>query len=113
MTADALSRIYGEANPALTYTVGGMGLVNGDTLSGALATGAMSNSVPGAYIISIGTLEVSSNYLIDFVEGVLEIGSGMTLAPMLLANKVFPEFLFAPVLPFSEYSDEELETLSQ
>ena len=38
VTADAASRAYGDANPALTYQVGGSGLVNGDTLSGALAT---------------------------------------------------------------------------
>ena len=38
VTADAKSRAYGDANPALTYQVGGAGLVNGDTLSGALAT---------------------------------------------------------------------------
>ena len=31
MTADAKSRAYGDANPALTYQVGGSGLVNGDT----------------------------------------------------------------------------------
>ena len=40
MTADAQSRAYGDANPALTYQVGGSGLVNGDSLSGALATSA-------------------------------------------------------------------------
>ena len=40
VTADAKSRAYGDANPALTYQVGGSGLANGDTLSGALATSA-------------------------------------------------------------------------
>ena len=40
VTADAKSRAYGDANPALTYQVGGSGLVNGDTLSGALVTSA-------------------------------------------------------------------------
>jgi hypothetical protein len=34
VTADAKSRAYGDANPALTYQVGGSGLVNGDSLSG-------------------------------------------------------------------------------
>jgi hypothetical protein len=34
VTADAKSRAYGDANPALTYQVGGAGLVNGDTLVG-------------------------------------------------------------------------------
>ncbi|WP_163414109.1 MBG domain-containing protein, partial [Escherichia coli] len=40
VTADAKSRIYGDANPALTYSVGGMGLVNGDALAGGLVTAA-------------------------------------------------------------------------
>ena len=40
VTADAKSRAYGDVNPALTYQVGGSGLVNGDSLSGALATSA-------------------------------------------------------------------------
>ena len=31
VTADAKSRAYGDANPALTYQVGGSGLVNGDS----------------------------------------------------------------------------------
>jgi hypothetical protein len=33
--ADDLSRVYGAANPAMTYTVDGLGLVIGDTLYGA------------------------------------------------------------------------------
>lgn len=40
VTADNLSRVYGNANPALTFTVGDLGLVNGDQLTGALATTA-------------------------------------------------------------------------
>ncbi|WP_199805455.1 MBG domain-containing protein, partial [Bradyrhizobium lablabi] len=44
VTADPKSRAYGDANPPLTYQVGGAGLVNGDTLSGALATSATTAS---------------------------------------------------------------------
>ena len=52
VTADAKSRAYGDANPALTYQVGGSGLVNGDTLSGALATSATTASNVGIYGIT-------------------------------------------------------------
>ena len=62
VTADAKSRDYGDANPVLSYTVGGSGLVNGDTLSGALSTSAASSSDVGNYPITIGTLSASSNY---------------------------------------------------
>src|SRR3546814_3719127 len=66
VTADALDRIYGDANPALTYAVGGLGLVNGDTLTGALATGATAASNVGAYAITQGDLMASSNYAVSY-----------------------------------------------
>ncbi len=47
VTADAQSRVFGDANPALTYSVGALGLVNGDTLAGSLATDATATSVAG------------------------------------------------------------------
>ena len=49
VTADAKSRAYGDANPALTYQVGGWEMVNGDNLSGALATSATTASNVGTY----------------------------------------------------------------
>ena len=75
VTADAKSRAYGEANPALTYQVGGSGLVNGDTLSGALATSATTSSDAGVYGITQGTLAASSNYAFAFV------GASLTVTP--------------------------------
>uniref|UniRef100_UPI0013DC163F MBG domain-containing protein n=1 Tax=Streptococcus pneumoniae TaxID=1313 RepID=UPI0013DC163F len=55
VTADTpASRYYGDANPALTYTVGGLGMANGDTLGGALATSASSASAVGSYAITQG-----------------------------------------------------------
>ncbi|WP_164093841.1 MBG domain-containing protein, partial [Stenotrophomonas maltophilia] len=54
VTADAKSRVYGDANPALTYTPSG--LLFSDTLSGSLATGATNSSNVGAYAITVGTL---------------------------------------------------------
>ncbi|WP_163103817.1 MBG domain-containing protein, partial [Acinetobacter baumannii] len=63
VSADAKSRVYGDANPALTYSVGGMGLVNGDMLAGALATAATSLSGVGGYAITSGSL-AHANYSI-------------------------------------------------
>jgi len=76
VTADAKSRTYGNANPALTYQVGGSGLVNGDTLSGALATSATATSDVGIYGITQGTLAASSNYAFSFV------GANLNVTPM-------------------------------
>jgi filamentous hemagglutinin family protein len=76
VTADATSRAYGDANPALTYRVGGSGLANGDTLSGALATSATAASDVGVYGITQGSLAASSNYAFTFV------GANLTITPV-------------------------------
>ena len=73
MTADAKSRAYGDANPALTYQVGGSGLANGDTLSGALATSATTASNVGAYGITQGTLAASGNYALNYASANLTV----------------------------------------
>jgi hypothetical protein len=71
VTANAQSRAYGGANPTLTYVA--TGLINGDTLTGALATtvGALSNV--GAYGITQGTLAASSNYALTYTENDLTV----------------------------------------
>lgn len=73
VTGSALSRIYGNANPALTYTVGGQGLVNGDTLTGAPTTTATVTSNIGSYPISQGSLAASGNYTLTFTPGTLAV----------------------------------------
>jgi len=73
VTADNLTRVYGNANPALTFTVGGAGLVNGDQLSGALATTAGAANAVGSAPITQGTLSASPNYAVSFANGVLTI----------------------------------------
>ena len=74
MTADAKSRAYGDANPTLTWQVGGSGLANGDSLSGALATSATVASNVGVYGITQGTLAASTNYALTYNGANLTIG---------------------------------------
>ncbi|MBQ1496963.1 MAG: hypothetical protein IIZ38_01485, partial [Sphingomonas sp.] len=69
IAANAATRVYGEANPALTYSIGGKGLVNGDTLSGALITAAAAGSNVGSYAIGQGSLAASSNYVVTGFTG--------------------------------------------
>ncbi|MGG6899001.1 MBG domain-containing protein, partial [Rhizobium sp. BR 315] len=73
VTADAQTRIYGNANPTLTYTIGGLGLVNGDTLSGDLVTAAAAGSNVGTYTISQGSLAASGNYALTFTGANLSV----------------------------------------
>lgn len=73
VSANDLSRIYGDANPALTWTVGGMGLVNSDALTGSLATTAGLTSNVGGYAIDQGTFAASGNYAMTFNAGALSV----------------------------------------
>ncbi len=73
VTANAQSRVYGDVNPTLTYTMGGDGLVNGDSLSGTLATTAATMSNVGSYAITRGTLAASSNYDLTYVQANLTV----------------------------------------
>ncbi|MGA7803879.1 MBG domain-containing protein, partial [Bradyrhizobium sp.] len=79
VTADAQSRVYGDANPALTYTVGPLGLVNGDTLAGNLSTDATPISVAGTYAITQGTLinALNPNYAIAYVGATLAVSGAL------------------------------------
>ena len=92
LTADALSRIYGNANPALTYTVGGSGLVNGDTLTGSLATSATASTGVGAIAITQGSLAANANY------GVTYVGANLTITarPITLTADAATRFMGQP-----------------
>jgi hypothetical protein len=80
VTADAQSQVYGNANPALTYTVGPLGLVNGDTLAGSLSTDATPISVAGPYAITQGTLinALNPNYAIAYTGATLVVSAAVS-----------------------------------
>jgi filamentous hemagglutinin family protein len=71
IAADDKSKRAGQADPALTYTIGGSGLVQGETLSGRLLRAA--GEYAGAYAIGQGDLTASSNYTVTFTGGTLTI----------------------------------------
>ena len=73
MTADAKSKTYGDADPALTYTYT-PSLIGGDSFSGALSRVAGENV--GTYAITQGTLSLSSNYTITYA------GANLTISPL-------------------------------
>jgi hypothetical protein len=73
VVADNQAKVYGTPDPALTFTAAG--LVNGDTLAGALSR-APGETVPGGpYAITQGTVTDASNpnYAIAFTGGALTI----------------------------------------
>ena len=80
IAANNQTRDVGATNPPLSYSVGGMGLVNGDSLSGALATSASTGSGAGTYAITRGSLTASANYSLQFIGGTLTVRT-VTLPP--------------------------------
>ena len=85
VTADSISRVYGDANPTFAATYSGF--KNGETLASSGVTGSPSlttlatpaSAVPGPYTITaaIGTL-ASGNYDFAFVDGALTVNPAPT-----------------------------------
>jgi murein DD-endopeptidase MepM/ murein hydrolase activator NlpD/lipopolysaccharide export system protein LptA len=70
VTADAKSKVYGAADPTLTYTFTPP-LVGTDTFTGVLSRATGENV--GSYSITQGTLALSNNYTLNYV------GSNLTI----------------------------------
>src|SRR5207248_674598 len=69
VTPDAAQfKIYGDSDPALTYSITNGSLVTGDSFSGALSRDPGSNV--GLYNVTQGTLSLSSNYDLTLITGV-------------------------------------------
>jgi gliding motility-associated-like protein len=62
VNADARSKVYGDADPVLTYTA--TGLVGTDALTGALDRITGENT--GTYTINQGTLSAGNNYTLNY-----------------------------------------------
>ncbi len=71
ITADGQSKVYGTADPALTYTITSGSLITGDSLTGVLARDSGENV--GTYAINQNTLSAGPNYIITFVPANLTI----------------------------------------
>ena len=77
VTADAKTKVFGEADPALTYTP--TGLAEGDVLADILNNGALTRTTGedvGSYAIGQGTLDLvsnSGNYTLSYVGANLTI----------------------------------------
>ncbi|TCC89347.1 T9SS type B sorting domain-containing protein [Pedobacter frigiditerrae] len=70
ITAEAKTKIYGDADPALTYV--STGLVGTDGLTGVLVRTTGENV--GDYVINIGSLSAGGNYSINYTPANLGIG---------------------------------------
>jgi hypothetical protein len=110
VTADAQTRLYDTQNPTLSYV--SSGLVNGDTLSGLLATTATTTSNVGAYAITQGNLAASTNYALSYLGANLTVTAAsppIAAAPPTVATDVqsaaFPSFFSSKELRANGDSD--------
>src|SRR5207247_10722250 len=71
VTADAKSKVYGDADPTLTYQVTSGSLVNSDTFGGSLTRAA--GEAVDSYACQQGTLALCTNYDLTFVGANLAI----------------------------------------
>jgi hypothetical protein len=71
ITAAAKSKTYGDADPALTYSITSGNLITGDGFTGALTRVAGENA--GTYAIKQGTVALNSNYTLNYSGSVLTI----------------------------------------
>jgi hypothetical protein len=76
VTADAKTKVYGQADPALTYQITSGSLVIGDAFTGALTRVAGENV--NTYAIQKGTLALSDNYTLTYV------GANLSITPRLI-----------------------------
>ena len=101
VTADAKSKTYGDADPALTYTFS-PAIRTGDAFTGSLTRATGENA--GTYVINKGSLEFNSNYTLNYTGADLLIAAKTITVTGLAKSKAYgdadPEltFTFSPAL---------------
>ncbi|MFN3370193.1 MAG: MBG domain-containing protein [Sphingomonadaceae bacterium] len=101
VVADALSKVYGDPDPALTFAASGFRL--GDTaasvLTGSLARAPGETVAGGPYAITQGTLAANANYTLAFTGNFLTITPAPLSVAALASAKIYgdPD----PVLGFT------------
>lgn len=118
VTADSLSKFFGQVDPTLTYAASGFKFSDdaASVLSGLLAREA--GEAVGAYAINLGTLASNGNYTISFVPGAFTIsnvavpGSVSTFRLNVLGRPVisYENNVIANNLPFKGYEVLTMDT---
>ena len=86
VSADNLSKVYGETDAALSYTANG--LINSDTLSGSLKRAAGKDVAE--YVITQDTTLSNSNYIVAFTNGKYTITpKSLSISGITAATKVY------------------------
>jgi hypothetical protein len=75
VTADGQSKVYGDAEPSLTYKITVGNLVGTDAFSGGLSTATGASATVGAHAIAQNTLTLGTNYAITYVGANLTVSA--------------------------------------
>jgi hypothetical protein len=84
ITADSVSKVYGDNDPTLTYHVSSGSLAYGDLLAGSLTRLPGENVIGSPYAIQIGSI-ANSNYSLTFV------GSNLYITPLSVSLTAEPK----------------------
>jgi hypothetical protein len=87
VTADAKSKTYGDADPALTYKITNGSLAYSDAFAGDLTRDP--GKAVGDYSITQGTLALNPNYTLTYVGAKLTIGKRPVTGNFTAANKIY------------------------
>lgn len=90
--ANPAEKIYGETDPALSYTITSGNLITGDSLTGSLSRSPGENA--GTYAIGQGTLTAITNYAITFIPDNLKINKKVMLVTAENKTKVYDNTVF-------------------
>ncbi|RYF73742.1 MAG: T9SS type A sorting domain-containing protein, partial [Cytophagaceae bacterium] len=104
VTAAAKTKVYGTADPALTYTFS-PALISGDSFAGALTRVAGEDVANNPYAIQQGSLALSSNYTINYV------GANLTITPQ-MANPLAESFYTGSIFFWTPSSTNSTATLT-
>lgn len=85
--ANNTSKIYGQNDPALTYTITHGNLVNQEGLTGSLER--QTGELLGDYVINIGSLATNQNYALTFINGVFTVQKANVLVVIPNIQKVY------------------------
>lgn len=111
VTADNKSKIFGEGDPALTYSVSENGLVGSDTLSNINLVRTDGEDV-GSYPINVSQSDGSNlNYNITFVNGTFTIGKKSMTPEVTISQDTFTynREQQAPTV-YVRYNDTDMST---
>ena len=97
MTADGQTKVYGNADPALSYQVTSGTVVTGDSFSGALTR--VAGEAVGSYAITQNSLALSANYALSYVGANLTITARPITVTAEVQTKVYGNADPAP-LPY-------------